>query len=86
MTWDQGVAPPGAQSRTRSTTAHGSVWQRLDEAAARWAAGLFAPDDARARAEGWQVESSSRWSRTYRDPRFPRVVSLDDGDGFGSRS
>ena len=46
-------------------------------AIAKWAAALdiwiFATDDRCATARAWQVDRSSRFTRTYRDPRWDLV-------------
>ncbi len=48
---------------------------------------IFATDDARARARGWQVtRSPSGFGRQYRDPRWDLVAACADCAGRGETS
>jgi len=52
---------------TSSSARH--LWVRTAAFLDRVMDDLFSPDDAFAASQGWQVQRS-RFSRTYRDPRF----------------
>jgi hypothetical protein len=57
-----------------------ALLERLD----RWA---FADQDARARAQGWQVRRPALFIRVYRNPKFDAFVTCTacEGEGVTSR-
>lgn len=65
-------------------------WRHLRRLTGALGARLFHEDDARALCRGWQIEiRHAGLTRTYRDPRFDRLLQCPDcrgasTDAFGS--
>jgi hypothetical protein len=67
----------------RESTPRSSVRTRLTEAIERIGRVWFAGSDHRARRRGWEVWETGRLNRSYRDPRFDRLIPCVWCDGQG---
>lgn len=67
----------------RESTPRSSVLTRLWEAIEWFGRTVFAGSDSRARRRGWEVVESGRLNRSYRDPRFARLVPCSWCEGTG---
>jgi hypothetical protein len=72
--------------RTPRASVMTRIWQVVEQAGRI----AFSASDERARARGWDVRETGRWSRSYRDPRFdrygpcPRCTGADCGRCAGT--
>jgi hypothetical protein len=64
-------------------TPRSSVGTRLSEAIARIGRVWFHRSDTRARRRGWEVLETGRLNRSYRDPRFDRLLPCAWCEGCG---
>ncbi len=61
-----------------------SLLRKLKSRLARIAQRIFAAPDADARRHGWQVTITNvGWGRSYRDPRFDRLLTCSACKGQG---
>lgn len=67
----------------RKRTPRSSVRTRVSEAAERIGRVWFQRSDSRARRRGWEVWETGRLNRSYRDPRFDRLIPCVWCEGQG---